>query len=127
MNQKVIDWLGSGDTGLSSLTIVAHIERNPIVAAQIRNVYHWPCDPADLGRCIRLLDIEPTYRANLVLMVALGDEWKVLYQHWDELEALYREEEPSGRAPKCYKRMRELLDPIWEKKASERRAQLSVK
>lgn len=46
-------------------------------------------------------------------MAVLSNEWEVLAAHWDELEALYREELPTGRAPKLYDRMQELLR--WDK------------
>lgn len=108
MNQAIRDWLNGIDTGISSRTIVAVMEHEPLVLAQDFGA-GYPLDPADLGRCIRLLDIEPMYRRHLSLMATVGKEWARLVLAWDELEALYREELPTGRAPKCYDRMQEVL------------------
>ncbi len=103
-----ITWLRSGDTGISSLTILATLEHDETIAAM--TYLDHPEDPADLGRCIRLLDAEPSLRERLGLMCFIGPEWAALVRNWSELEALYHEEAPSGRAPKCYARMRELID-----------------
>lgn len=111
MNNNVLAWLAGGDTGLSSRSIVAVMERNPVVHATNGNRVEYPRDPDDLGRCIWLLDLEPSYRTRLREMSAYGWQWAVLVEHWNELETLYREEEPSGRAPKCGARMMELLYP----------------
>jgi hypothetical protein len=72
---------------------------------------HFPYDPADLGRCIRLMDIEPSFRVRIQEMRRYSPEWTRLAAHWDELEALYREEVPEhhGSAPRTYARMFELI------------------
>lgn len=114
LSAKILNWLASYDTGMSSLSIVAWMECDLTVAAMNHNEMRHPLDPADLGRCIRLLDIEPSYRQRIGEMAGVSPQWCALVAHWDELEILYREEEPSGRAPKCYARMRELLDPLRE-------------
>lgn len=111
MNDNVLAWLAGRDTGLSSRSIVAVMERDLTVLAMNGNRIEYPRDPSDLGRCIRLLDIEPSYRNRLGQMSHYGVQWAALGSHWDELEALYRAEEPSGRAPKCGARMIELLYP----------------
>ena len=54
----------------------------------------------------------PDYRARLHEMAAVSPQWTALVDHWDELAALYDNEVRSGRAPRCYARMRELLDGI---------------
>jgi hypothetical protein len=92
-------------TGLSSRQIVATMHG---VAGQ----GHHPADPSDLGRCIRLLEIMPEWKPRMKEMGLVSLEWRVLAEHWDELEALYNEEFATGRAPKTYDRMRELLKPI---------------
>lgn len=124
MNDKTLVWLASGDTGTSSLTMLAVISGNEVVAAMIRGrgaFDNHPHDPADLGRCIRLLDLDVTLRNNIAVMRNISPEWAAMVDHWDELESLYREEETSGKAPNCYARMRELLDPIWNARYAERK------
>src|SRR5688572_12746693 len=104
MNLSVINWLSGRDTGISSMAIVTVMEGGTV------HEYTFPHDPADLGRCIRLLDIAPEYRENLDAMKQVGPHWSSLVDHWSELESLYYEELPTGRAPKCYARMRELIE-----------------
>lgn len=109
MDALVAEWLIGHDTGISSVTIVAVMESDGLIAQYRR--YGHPHDPADLGRCIRLLDIAPAwYRLNLHRMKQVSPQWSALVDHWSELETLYRQELPTGRAPKCYARMRELID-----------------
>ena len=95
-------WLFSNDTGISSKTILAVILGFPC---------DWkspPSDPADFGRCYRLLKKIPELRAELHQMRSEGDVWGALVDQWDELEMLYEEELPSGTAPKLYERMKQL-------------------
>ena len=42
-------------------------------------------------------------------MAAPSKVWRVLVEHWDELEALFREEYPTKSAPKLYERMKKLI------------------
>jgi hypothetical protein len=95
-------WLGNGDTGTSSLTIwhVMHGSRQK--HADI------PYDPADFGRCYRLLQVMPAWRARLTEVVAVYPDWAPLVAVWDELTALFELESPAGTCPRLWARMREL-------------------
>lgn len=108
---KALDWIVSGDTGLSSEAIWA-----TMVGAK-RKWSSYPHDPADLGRCLRLLRLMPRWRKRLDEMRQHGPAWAALVEHWDDLEALMDEEvgidwSKGDRAGMTYKRMREILDPI---------------
>jgi len=95
-------WLSNGDTGTSSLTIWhALMGRTP-------DRTDVPHDPADFGRCYRLLQVMPSWKDRLSEVAALYPKWSPLVSAWNELTALYEEERPSGRAPKLYARMHEL-------------------
>lgn len=122
MNPKVAEWLFGDDTGLSSRTMVAVMEN-------IKSTrYDYPLDPADLGRYIRLLLIAPEYRVRLGEMKRCGPKWSALVDHWDELERLYYSEYLTGRAPKCFDRMQELLYPDeWAREMQRRAAAPSVR
>lgn len=96
-------WLKSDDTGMSSRYMAFTIGTGPPAE------YAHPWDPSDLGRCLRLLEACPELRPLVPAMAKTGKEWKALVEHWDELEALYREELPTGRAPKLYDLMQKLL------------------
>lgn len=86
MNQRVLNWLNGRDTGMSSMAIVSWMERDSDVAP---TPLSHPHDGADLGRCIRLLDIEPSYRARIGEMALCSPVWARLVARWDELEASY--------------------------------------
>lgn len=114
MKAHLMNWLSSGDTGASSLALLAHMERDLVLTAMLRFGFAHPLDPSDLGRCIRLMDIEPSYRTRIGEMAAVSPQWAVLASHWSELETLYRSEVPEhkGRAPKTYARMWKLLKAV---------------
>ena len=95
-------WLRGPDTGLSSKTIWRFM-----MGVKYGDRDSYPYDPADFGRCYRLLKAFPEWRARIGEMATVAG-WRLLVEHWDELERLYEEEFPSGRAPKLYARMREL-------------------
>ncbi len=110
LKPELLAWLGNYDTGLSSRAILAWMERDTTVAALDGNRMEYPRDPSDLGRCIRLLDIEPSYRGRMGEMAALSPQWARLVAHWAELEALYHAAETTGYALHCGLRMRALIE-----------------
>src|SRR6266702_3517315 len=68
-------------------------------------LYDVPHDPADFGRCHRLLQLMPEWRAQLHKVAEVFPKWKPLVDAWNELEALWLKEKPSGRCPLLYERM----------------------
>lgn len=108
-------WLASDDTGLSSRYMARALcpALVPDESATWRGVHH-PHDPADFGRCVRMLDsaylsLKPRVRETMAAPDH-GPVWNALATAWDELEALYREEYPAGRAPKLAARLRAIID-----------------
>jgi hypothetical protein len=95
-------WITNGDTGTSSETIWGVMMGRPVRREDI------PYDPADFGRCYRLLKVMPSWRARLSEVADKYSQWKPLIDAWDELTALYEKELPSGLCPKLYARMRQL-------------------
>lgn len=78
---------------------------------------NYPRDPADLGRCLRLLKLIPSWRKRLPEMSRKHPCWRALVKHWDELEKMMADEcgidwSKGQAAPLTYKRMKEILDPI---------------
>lgn len=106
-------WLARGERGISSEAIVEQLTGER-VGRHFRGSDH-PYDPSDLNRCVKLLDQHDL--AKLVFPGAMADrspEWAALDAAWDELTTLLREEqaEKTGRAPRTYARMREVLDGV---------------
>lgn len=101
-------WLDGGDTGLSSVTIWHVMTGRPFPSDW--SFPSTPHDPDDLGRCLALLDTFPSWRDRLAEVAETYPRWAPLVANWDELATLFAEESPTGRAPRCYDRMQELLD-----------------
>lgn len=102
-----LEWMMSGDTGISSQTIMC-------VMTGTKNRGHFgadiPYDPSDFGRCYRLLKHFPQWRSRMQQVADKYPAWQPLVDNWDELTALYEKEikNKSGRAPKLYEMMRKL-------------------
>ena len=104
------NWAASRDTGVSSFTIYTVMTGVPFPYSD----YDIPYDPADFGRCYRLLKLAPDFRERLPEVAAKFPIWKPFVEAWDELTALYEEEiqNASGMAPKLYARMKEIRATI---------------
>jgi hypothetical protein len=103
-------WLASDDTGLSSECLARHLA--PLAGIDVPvggRGTHYPHDPADFGRCLRLLEAVPELHTHLARAADISRQWAALVARWEELEGLYREEFPSGSAPKLYRRMKEII------------------
>lgn len=111
LERRLAEWFASGDTGISSEAICKKL----FDFGDRRDYNKWagsgnfPHDPSDLGRCIRLMEKVPEARERLSEMRTVSPTWAALVDRWEELEALYREEAPAGRAPKCYLLMQEII------------------
>ena len=107
MKDKILDWFAHGECGVSS-------EAMACAVAGMAPKKRWaafgnhPCDPDDFKRCIKFLDAVPEARQHLGEVAKISTTWAGLIAHWDELEALFRAEYPTGKAPKLYERMKEL-------------------
>lgn len=74
----VAKWAAGWDTGLSSEAIAWHM-----ISGWCGGSY--PHDPADLGRCLRLLERFPEWKQRMPEMARYGKVWAALVQHWGEL------------------------------------------
>lgn len=114
-------WLASDDTGLSSLAMVNHITKSGFwagvrldgaIALARENWKSHPSDPEDFGRCLRLLEAVPELVEHLPLMSSLSPTWAAYVARWDEMVALYKEEYPTGSAPKLYDLMQSIQEEV---------------
>jgi len=97
-----IEWLLSGDTGISSKTILAVMTGSKKTDSFGIDV---PRDSSDFGRCYRLLQLFPEWRVRLPEVAEAYPIWSPMVAAWDELSAMY-EESPRN----MYGRMCELID-----------------
>lgn len=107
MKDDVLKWFVQGETGVSSKALAAAVCDLAPDETWAKFGNH-PADPDDFKRCVKFLDAVPEARQHLHKVAALSDVWARLVEHWDELEALFREEWPTKSVPKLYERMKQL-------------------
>ena len=87
--KKVLSWLAGSDTGVSSESLAFHF-------LKIDNTSPFgicaPLDPADLGRCLRLIDKVPAVRACVDDLALINDSWAALAPVWDEISESMKDE-----------------------------------
>ena len=99
------EWMRGDDTGISSKTIW----RVMMEARTLSDSNDVPHDPDDFGRCHRLLERFPKWRARLGEVAAIFPAWAPLVREWNALTVLYLHERPGGACPLLYARMQTLL------------------
>ena len=104
-------WFGSDHVGMSSAYMARRLA--PLAGLvcpphRLRDEYAYPHDPSDFWRCLKLLDAVPALRSHIGAMAAYGPIWAAYVENWQEMAALYAEEEPTGNAPKLYALMQKL-------------------
>lgn len=79
--QKTIalNWLFGDDTGLSSRAICSHMLGLDFSSGS------YPSDPSDLGRCLRLLQLIPDWKARINEMSIYGTGWSGLVKKWEQI------------------------------------------
>jgi hypothetical protein len=75
-------WLASDDTGLSSLYMASKL------TGMFEAKYAYPRDPADFGRCLRLIEAVPELESKISDMSQHGKEWAVVAARWHEWAAM---------------------------------------
>ena len=107
------EWLISGERGLSREAIVKAATNAP----DYQDAMHdWPRDPADLRRCILLLEAAPWVWKGVTTMARESPKWAAMEANWKKLDRILRAEigqelalEPGLEAPLTYDRMQALL------------------
>jgi len=85
MKKVLVEWLVSGDMGISSKNIVRRFLNLPIES------FGWPHDSDDFGRCYRMLKICPFIKVSI--MKDVDKIWADLVDKWQELSKLYEDGE----------------------------------
>lgn len=102
--KKIAKWLLSYDTGASSMALCA-VE----LGGGDVGYLDAPCDPSDLGRCIRFLDKCVKDKTTLVALMAMkNNKWLAIHRNWDSLMELWNEEKDQTNAPKLFEKMKEI-------------------
>ena len=104
-----MEWLAGEDTGTSSRTIFTVMQH--VNALHGGTSHNPPMDPSDFGRCYRLLESFPEWKARMPEVAARWKVWGPWVREWAALTAMFLAEVPngvSGSAPKMYARMKEI-------------------
>lgn len=96
--QAAIEWIGSGQTGLSSKTIWHHMAGGRRGDPFFDGRWPHPHDAADLARCVRLLEAVPEWADRIAEMATRSPQWAALVAQWDTLVTTLDEECPDWRA-----------------------------
>lgn len=80
---KLIEWLLSGDTGTSSLTLAALAYGKKIDRMDI------PSDVSDFGRCYRLVKAVPEVKGCFHFIAKEFPKYEPILENWDRLCFLY--------------------------------------
>lgn len=109
-------WLSVGEQGLSSCAIFWKLTGAKPDYLGEKSWYDHPDDPADLRRCLLLLDQVPELQGRITEMAGCSPEWDALASNWTALDRMLTTEIPDWRnpkygaaAPKTYAMMREIL------------------
>lgn len=114
LSMAATSWLANGRRGTSSNTMFSVLTG---VDALSGSEGSYPHDPDDLDRCLALLHDVPELRPRLPLMAKASPAWAALVANWDQIEALHLDEvglnwTKARSAPKTYKLMRVILNPV---------------
>ena len=104
IQDDIIYWFGNGEVGMSSTALALGL-----LCMEPKRPSH-PLDPADLRRCVLLLDEVDNEREHLDNARELSPVWNDLIDRWTELEtSLRREMDAGNRAPDTWALMREII------------------
>lgn len=111
---RALEWMLSDDTGASSITLCAQM-----LGVKIKR-RSYPLDPADLGRCLRLLEIIPEWKSRITEMSDVSPSWAGLVSCWDDIAQLMADEVgldwSNGRsAPKTYDAIKRAQADAWRR------------
>lgn len=104
--ERIIQWLCSGETGLSSKTMVCIHTGNEMDGDW---GFRAPRDVADFRRCWLLVEAVPEIRNSFPLIAEKCPAFKGVIENWDVISAAYERERGSGKCPETYRLLKEAL------------------
>lgn len=118
IKMQVAQWFATGETGLSGKCMALNI------GFRIQGNRDHPHDPADLDRCLKLLEAVPLLRERMPELTTVSPYWAALIANWDEIERSHIDEVGLGWtkascAPKTYALIRSILDSVREQQSKK--------
>lgn len=114
LSDEALEWLATGEQGRSSLALF-HAVFWLKAPSDLSSTDNHPHDPDDLNRILLLMEAVPGVREARGVMRSASPGWRAIIDHFDELEALFKEEtsgQEQWHAPKTYDRMKEILKSV---------------
>lgn len=112
---EAVRWLREGEKGVSSKAIFSRLTGLELDTWPVAHCH--PSDPADLRRCVLLLESVPVFAARFKEMQSVSPIWAKLVEEWPALIKMFDEEAPGWRhpnrfwvAPKTYAAMRAIIE-----------------
>lgn len=107
MRDKILNWLTSGETGISSKVMVQAALNQELTCTD------HPLDPDDFRRCLKLVYAVPEIKERFEDIAQISLVWLNIINNWGELEILFLDEvgincEKGYRATKTYELMKAL-------------------
>ena len=102
LKKHVLCWFATGEIGQSSKAMA-------FCAAGVNGNIDHPYDPADLRRCMLLVEQIPEIEVHFDKIAKLSDTWEQIILNWHDLIRMLKVEMESGNeAPVTYKMLREI-------------------
>ncbi|RQS39746.1 hypothetical protein [Burkholderia sp. Bp8990] len=100
------NWFVGDDTGISSTTMAA-IALGATNSSGLSS-FDAPYDPADFGRCYRLVTAVPEIREFFPRIGKKVPAFRGILREWDDLVKLFKRDQKSGRSDELYQRIKQL-------------------
>lgn len=109
IQSNVLRWIATGRVGASSKAMA-------MAACDMPTDGAYPSDPADLNRCLLMLEAVPEARQQFAKVAAISRPWANFIENWEKLEAMFLEEvglnwSKAQSAPRTYEFMKSLRAP----------------
>lgn len=80
-------WLASDDVGMSSKFMAS------VLSGQFHSEFAIPYDPADFGRCVRMIQAVPELEQHFDKMLEHGPMWKAVVGNWASWSKMLEDEQ----------------------------------
>lgn len=94
---SILNWMRSGDTGVSSETMAL------IATGATEGDFDAPYDPADFGRCYRLVKANPVIKESFLNISALVPQFTPILLNWDKCCKIFERDFPTGKSDELFK------------------------
>jgi hypothetical protein len=110
LDNRMVFWIRHGERGTSSEVIFETLSGNLLQTESWG--YSTPSDASDFSRCFELLSLIPEWKPRLIEVAEKHRHWKLIVEHWEELENLFKEAMEDKTASNPYWKFNQLLNKI---------------